>query len=68
MLMGITIAFTCVQLIVYAGQIFGNEVKWKTLSGLMMLPLPARRILYRKVAGCLIALGPSAAWFSSARA
>jgi len=47
----------------YAGRIFREESKWKTLSSLVLLPSTIPEIVYPKIAGCLIALVPAAAWF-----
>ncbi len=48
---------------VYAARIFQQEVKWKTLPSIMMLPISTARVAYAKIAGCLIAFVPVVWWF-----
>ena len=53
-----------VELVFCSSQIFYEKVKWKTLSGISMLPLSTAQIAYSKIAGCLIGLVPSMAFLS----
>lgn len=49
---------TVVWLAVEASRIFKDEIRWKTLSSLMMLPISVWELAYRKVAGALAATLP----------
>ncbi len=48
---------------VQASRIFYTEVKWKTLSSIVMLPTSLGTIAYSKILGVLIALIPAASYF-----
>lgn len=52
-LIWVSVFATAVWLAVEASRIFKDELRWKTLSGLMMLPISVRQLAYRKVAGAL---------------
>lgn len=52
-LIWISILVTAVCLAVDAGRIFREEVRWKTLSALVLLPISIPQLAYRKVAGAL---------------
>lgn len=49
-----------VELALLSARVFHEEVKWKTLSTLLMLPKSTSAIAWSKVAGCLIGLVPAA--------
>ena len=51
------------ELAIIAGRIFREEVKWRTLSGLMTLPIPMAKVAYLKIAGCLLTLIPAVLFF-----
>lgn len=44
----------------YAGKVFRDEVRWQTLSSLIVLPITTHQLAYRKIAGCLIGIVPIA--------
>lgn len=48
-----SLILTVIWLSVDASRIFKDEVRWKTLSSLTMLPFSVREIAYRKVMGAL---------------
>ncbi len=52
------------ELAFIAGRVFGEEIRWRTLPGLAMLPLSIPQIAYRKVAGSLPGALPPVVWFS----
>lgn len=52
-----------IWLAVEASRIFKDEVRWKTLSSLMMLPISVRELAYRKVAGALLGTLPVLVYF-----
>jgi hypothetical protein len=47
----------------FASRIFKEEIKWKTLPAITMLPIPTYKLAYHKALGCLIALIPAATYF-----
>ena len=51
------------ELSFYASRVFRDEVQWKTLPGIMMLPLSTARIAYSKIVGCLLGLLPALVFF-----
>lgn len=52
-LIWVSVYTTAVWLAVEASRIFKDEIRWKTLSSLMMLPISVRELAYRKVVGTL---------------
>ena len=46
-----------------AGHVFRDEIRWQTLSSIMILPTSVPRLAYAKIAGCLLSLIPAAALF-----
>jgi hypothetical protein len=48
--LGLTVLFLTLD----SGRIFREEVRWKTLSSLVTLPVSIRQLAYRKVAGALL--------------
>lgn len=60
---GLMITFTAAELSLYASRIFHEEIKWRTLSTLMMLPQSTASIVWSKVAGCVLALFPAVFYF-----
>jgi ABC-type transport system involved in multi-copper enzyme maturation permease subunit len=49
----ISLLMTAVCLALEAARLFGDEIRWKTLSSLVTLPISLRELAYRKVAGAL---------------
>lgn len=49
---------TAVSLAIDASRIFKSEVRWKTLSSLVLLPFSVREIAYRKVLGSMAGVTP----------
>ena len=58
LLIWVSLVVTAIWLAVEASRIFKDEVRWKTLSSLMMLPISVRELAYRKVAGALLGTLP----------
>ena len=52
-LIWVSLVLTVIWLSVDASRVFKDEVRWKTLSSLTMLPYSVREIAYRKVIGAL---------------
>lgn len=52
-LIWISLIVTAIWLALEASRIFKDEVRWKTLSSLVMLPISTRELAYRKVLGAL---------------
>ena len=52
-LIWVSLVVTAVCLAVEAGHVFQEEIRWKTLSSLVMLPVSVPELAYRKVAGAL---------------
>jgi len=63
LLIWISLATTAVFLALDAGRIFRDEIRWKTLSSLVMLPVSVPELAYRKVAGTLAGTLPLLAGF-----
>jgi ABC-type transport system involved in multi-copper enzyme maturation permease subunit len=63
-LIWISLAATMVWLALDASRIFKEEVRWKTLSSLITLPMSVSHIAYRKVVGALIGTLPLLAVFA----
>src|SRR5690606_21972850 len=61
--MNVAFVIAMVELALYSGRIVRDELQARTLPTLMMLPLTVPRIVYPKIAGCLLGLGPAAAYF-----
>jgi ABC-type transport system involved in multi-copper enzyme maturation permease subunit len=55
-LMVVSIWAIGLEAVAVAGQVFNNEIRWKTLTSLSMLPMPMWKIAWSKTAGTL--LGP----------
>ncbi len=53
LLIWISILATAIFLALDAGRIFREEIRWKTLSSLVTLPISIPELAYRKVAGAL---------------
>jgi ABC-type transport system involved in multi-copper enzyme maturation permease subunit len=62
-LIWVSLISTMVWLALEASRIFKDEVRWKTLSSLMTLPISVPELAYRKVAGALIGTLPLLAFF-----
>ena len=54
------------ELVAYASRILFDEVRWRTLPVLLILPISSRRLMVEKVAGCAIALVPTLSWLTFA--
>ena len=50
---------TALEMGVHASRIFSSEVKWKTLSGVMGLPISVGRFVWDKIRGCALTLLPN---------
>lgn len=61
---GTMLAAIALESSVLASRIFHEEVKWKTLPALSMLPVSIGRIAYFKTAGCVLALIPAATYLA----
>ncbi len=59
---------TALEMGVYASRIFSSEVRWRTLSGLIGLPISVGRLAGSKVLGCSLTLVPNLVLFMVAAA
>ena len=48
-----------VEIALYASRIFREEIRWRTLAGICMIPGSIAGMAYSKTAGCLLALFPA---------
>jgi len=62
-LQGVAVGGTLLEVSAFAGRLFNLEKTWKTLAGLMMLPMNLRELFGQKCLACLLALIPNAALF-----
>lgn len=62
-MLGTMLLAAAVELAMYASRVFNEEVKWRTLPVLAMLPHSTGAIAYSKLAGCLIGLIPAVTYF-----
>jgi len=46
-----------------AAHVFRDEINWRTLSGIMILPMSVGKLAYAKITGCLLLLIPAALLF-----
>ncbi len=53
-----SLVLAAVWLLVEASRVFKDEVRWKTLSALLTLPISVRELAYRKALGALIGTLP----------
>jgi len=53
-----------VEISLFAGRVFRDEVRWKTLSALATLPTPLPITMYSKIAGWLPSLLPTLFWLA----
>jgi hypothetical protein len=63
-LIWLSLITTGIWLAIEASRVFKTEVRWKTLSSLMTLPISVRELAYRKVAGVLVGTLPLLAYFA----
>jgi ABC-type transport system involved in multi-copper enzyme maturation permease subunit len=54
----VSLIMTAVFLALEAGRVFREEIRWKTLSSLVTLPVSIPELAYRKVAGALVGTVP----------
>ena len=57
-LIWVSLVSTAVWLAIEASRMFHDEIRWKTLSSLVLLPISIRELAYRKVAGALLGTLP----------
>jgi hypothetical protein len=62
MMMAIALGVGFIDLSLQLSRVFGQERRWRTLSGIMILPMSTRRIAYSKLLGCLLGLTPYLLW------
>jgi hypothetical protein len=62
-LIWVSLVITAVCLALEAAHVFREEIRWKTLSSLVMLPVSVPELAYRKVAGTLAGTLPLLAGF-----
>jgi hypothetical protein len=62
-LMVTSLVLAAVALAFDASRVFRDEVRWKTLSALAVLPLSMREVAYRKVAGSIFGMLPMLVFF-----
>lgn len=58
----VSLAVLAGELAIQASRIFHDEVKWKTLSNIAMLPRSITSTAYAKVRGCLLGCVPYIVW------
>jgi hypothetical protein len=63
LLIWVSLITTAVFLALEAARVFQEEIRWKTLSSLITLPVSVRELAYRKVAGTLAGTLPLLAGF-----
>jgi len=54
---------TVIEMGVYASRLFSSEVKWKTLSGVMGLPVSVGSLVWDKIKGCVPTFMPNLVLF-----
>ncbi|WP_339907970.1 hypothetical protein [Symmachiella dynata] len=59
----VSLVMLFVELCFYCSRIFRDEIRNRTLSSLVMLPISIPEIIYFKWAGCLLATVPALAYF-----
>lgn len=58
--LAVTAGLLYLELLIQASRIFRTETQWKTLSGLMVLPMPPGVVVREKIYGCLLGMTPYA--------
>jgi ABC-type transport system involved in multi-copper enzyme maturation permease subunit len=61
--MTIMVLVLLIELGLQANRVFREEITWRTLSALMILPMPMTSWIYAKVAGCLVITLPGLSYF-----
>ena len=61
--MVLMIVFLYIELIAHAARVFNSEFRWRTLSGLIVLPMSVRGLAYQKILGCFLCFVPYLLWF-----
>lgn len=56
----LVVALLYLELLIQASRIFRTETQWKTLSSLMVLPMPPGVVVREKIYGCLLGMTPYA--------
>ena len=62
-LVWVSLVVTALSLAAETARVFQEEIRWKTLSSLVLLPVSVRELAYRKVAGILTGTLPLLAGF-----
>ncbi len=52
-----------IELLFLSSRVFGSEMRWRTLSSIMMLPFSPHGLAYRKLLGCLLVTIPALLYF-----
>lgn len=52
-----------IQIAALSGRVFSEEVKWRTLTSLMLIPRNVANIAYGKFLGCCLSLAPTVFFF-----
>ncbi len=65
-LAGVALTFLAGEMIVQASRVFSEEVKWRTLGNIGMLPRSIGRVANDKVRGCLLGCLPALVWLTFA--
>lgn len=61
--MSITFAGFLLETVGIAGRVYAEEIRWKTLGSIVILPTSLQRLAYEKLLGCSITLIPCIAIF-----
>lgn len=59
----LSLVFAAAAMASVSARIFSEEVRWKTLSALIVLPVTVRELAYRKILGSLCGLWPFLGYF-----
>lgn len=62
-LIGVGLFAAMLECAITASRIFREECRWRTLSGLTLLPISTARLAYSKLLGCALGLIPAAILF-----
>ena len=61
--MGLMLFIAAVEVSIYVARTFYSEIKWKTLSSIVLLPKTVAELAYPKLLGCFLGLIPVTTYF-----
>lgn len=59
----VMLSLVVVELCIYSSRLFRDEVRWRIVSSLLILPVSTLNVGYSKAAGALLGVVPAAFWF-----